>query len=267
VVGLVAVKAVAIAVLTRLFRFRTAQAVHLGLLLSQGGEFAFVVLGRAAQAELIPVAAVDVLTAIVAVSMAITPALAAAGAQAVHRHNLKAGEALAPGTAADDLTGHVIIAGFGRVGRTVAAILTQEEQAWIAIDRDPLQVTSMRARGHPVFFGDIRKPDVLRAVGAERARAVVITIDGGSSRERIVPLIRRLFPTLTVLVRARDRHQQKGLEAAGAHAVVPENLEGSLQLAGQVLRRLGTPTDEVHALLDDYRREDYARLEAATKGD
>jgi CPA2 family monovalent cation:H+ antiporter-2 len=267
VAALIVVKTLVIFGLARLFRFAAAKALALGLLLAQGGEFAFVVLGRAAEAHLLPAATVDRMNAVIALSMALTPLLAAAGTAVTQRAARRLGEEVAPKDEADDLCDHVIIAGFGRVGRTVAAILGQEEEPWIAIDRDPHRVAELRRQGQPVFFGDLRKQDVLKAVGAHRARALVITVESGALGERMVPMIRRMFPHLTVLVRARNRRQQRHLEQAGAHAAVPEALEGSLQLAGQVLRRLGTPADAIHGILESYRRDDYAKLEDATADD
>jgi len=108
--------------------------------------------------------------------------------------------------------------------------------------------------------GDVRKIDVLKAVGADRARLVVMTINSGSGREKLVPRLRRAFPDLRLLVRARDRRQARVLEALGAHVVVPEILEGSLHLAGHALTTSGMPAPDVQELMESYRRNDYARL-------
>ncbi|MEW5726773.1 MAG: monovalent cation:proton antiporter-2 (CPA2) family protein [Pseudomonadota bacterium] len=260
VLALLVGKTMVLALLALAFRFPPATAIHLGLVLAQGGEFAFVVLARATGNGIVDPSAAELVATIVAVSMAATPALAWAGDWVEKRSRKGEAEKAAPGREAADLTDHVIIAGYGRVGQTVARILAEQGIPYLAIDRDPRMVAELRDRGEPVFFGDIRKIDVLKQVGAARARAVVMTIDSGSSREKLVPRLRHLFPELHILVRARDLRQAKGLEESGATAVVPEILEGSLQLTGQVLRHLGTPPEEVHAVLDGYRREDYARL-------
>ncbi|HLO76958.1 MAG TPA: monovalent cation:proton antiporter-2 (CPA2) family protein [Magnetospirillum sp.] len=258
---LVGGKALVLTVLALLFRFPLSTALHLGLLLAQGGEFAFVALARAGQAHLLSPAEIELLTSVVAVSMAATPALAALGDWVARRHRLADAQAVAPGRDCQDLAGHVIIVGFGRAGQVVATILRELGIPFVAIDRDPRLVARLRDGGDDtVFFGDIRKVDVLKAVGAARARAVLLTIDTGSGREKLVPRLRTQFPELHILVRARDRRQARGLESAGATAVVPEILEGSLQLAGLTLRHLGLPPDEVHGLIDDYRRADYAKL-------
>ncbi len=259
--GLLAAKAVVMALLALAFRFPPATAIQLGLLLAQGGEFAMVVAERSRQTGLLDGSAADLVTAVVALSMAATPLLAAAGDWVVRRHRLAGAREHAPGEVTREMEGHVIVCGYGRVGRLVASVLADRGIAVVAIDRDPRRVAQLRARGEPVFFGDIRNLDVLKAVGASRARAVVVTISAGSSREKLVLRLRHQFPSLHVLVRAHDLAQARALAIDGASAVVPETLEGSLQLAGQALRQLGLPVTEVAEVLEDYRRGDYARLQ------
>ena len=256
---LLGLKTLVLAGLALAFRFPLSTAMHLGLLLAQGGEFAFVVLARAQQNQLIGNVSGEFITGIVAISMALTPLLALAGEAVGRLRRLDSAPALADGETRD-LDNHVIIAGCGRAGQIVASILRDRAIAYAAIDREPLLVENLRKRGEPVFYGDIRKLEVLKAVGAERARAVVLTIDSGSSREKLVPRLHALFPHLRIMVRARDRRQAKGLEAGGATEVVPEILEGSLQLTGHVLRHMGNPAEEVQSLLEEYRKDDYAKL-------
>ncbi len=267
-VGLLVVgKAVVLTLLALLCRFPFTTSLHLGLLLAQGGEFAFVVLARAGQSNLVTPDQIELLTSVVAVSMAVTPALAGLGDWVARRGHAADGKAVAPDDDARDVADHVILVGFGRVGQIVATILRERGIPFIAIDRDPRLVARLREehRSAPVYFGDIRKVEVLKAVGAARARAVVLPIDTGSGREKLVPRLRAQFPQLHILVRARDRRQARGLEQSGATAVVPEILEGSLQLAGVTLRHLGLPGDEVREVIEDYRRADYAKLGLTTE--
>ena len=257
---LLATKAAILTLLAIAFRFPLGTALHLGLLLAQGGEFAFVVLARAQQNMLLGPVSAELLTGIVAISMAATPVLALVGDWIARHQRLHARPLPQPGDETKDLANHVIIAGCGRAGQIVLSILREHNIPYVAIEREPMLVETLRKQGEPVFFGDIRKLEVLKAVGGDRARAVVLTIDSGSSREKLVPRLRALFPHLHILVRARDRRQARGLELGGATAVVPEILEGSLQLSGHVLRHLGKPAEEVQALLEEYRRDDYAKL-------
>lgn len=257
---LLAAKGAILTALALAFRFTLGTALHLGLLLAQGGEFAFVVLARAQQNMLLGPVSAELLTGIVAISMALTPVLAMVGDWIARHQRLHPGSLPEPDDETKDLADHVIVAGCGRAGQIVLAVLREQSIPYVAIEREPLLVETLRRQGEPVFFGDIRKLEVLKAVGGDRARAVVLTIDSGSSREKLVPRLRALFPHLHILVRARDRRQAKGLEAGGATAVVPEMMEGSLQLCGHVLRHLGKPAEDVQSLLEEYRRDDYAKL-------
>lgn len=258
---LLGIKTLILVGLTLVFRFPLGTALHLGLLLAQGGEFAFVVLARAQQNMLLGPVTAELITGIIAISMAATPILAICGEWIARRRQKAATNPTEPDDETKDMANHVIVAGCGRAGQIVLSVLRDRNIPFVAIERDPLLVETLRKNGLPVYFGDIRKLEVLKAVGGDRARAVVLTIDSGSSREKLVPRLHELFPDLHILVRARDRRQAKGLELGGAAAVVPEILEGSLQLSGQVLRHLGTPAEEVTNLLEDYRRDDYAKLE------
>jgi CPA2 family monovalent cation:H+ antiporter-2 len=251
---------VLIALLSRAFGIDWPRAVQLGLLLAQGGEFAFVVLSRGASHGIIAPAELDLLITVIAASMALTPLLAAAGERIVRHWSRHAGEGHRPGEEVRDLTDHVVIAGFGRVGQTVASILGQRGIPFVAIDANPALVSHVRASGHDsVYFGDSRRVEVLRSVGAARARALVITLDDHGA-SRILARLRPELPHLRIIVRARNRRHARRLEAEGASAVVPETLEGSLQLAGQVLHSLGAPREEIFELLESYRRDDYALL-------
>ncbi len=266
-VALLTGKAALIAGFALLFGLPWATAARLGLLLAQGGEFALVVAARAGATGLIDSHAVDLLTAIVAVSMATTPLFAELSGWIGRRQRRAEAEPHRPGKDAGDLDSHVIICGYGRVGRTVGRVLADRGIPFVAIDRDPGHVAALRAKGEPVYFGDIRTVELLRAVGAARARAVILTISAGTSRLYLVQRLRRHFPDLQVLARAHDLAQAHGMEKAGASVVVPETLEGSLRLAGLALKRLGVPGPDVDAAIEDYRRDDYARLAEGDGGD
>lgn len=257
---LLALKTALITVLARAFRFDWLHALQLGLLLAQGGEFAFVVLSRGASHGVIPPALLDLLVTVIAASMALTPFLASLGRRLVMRWSHHAGESHKPGGEVHDLTDHVVIAGFGRVGQTVGSILRQRGIPYVAVDRSPSLVSHVRERGDDmVYFGDSRRVEVLKSVGAGRARALVITLDDHGASQ-ILARLRPEMPHLRIIVRARDRKHAQRLEAEGASAVVPETLEGSLQLASQVLHSLGTPREEIFTLLECYRKDDYALL-------
>ncbi len=257
---LLVVKTALITLLARAFHFDWPRALELGLLLAQGGEFAFVVLSRGATHGVIAPTLLDMLVTVIAASMALTPALAALGRHLVARWSGPATDIHKPGDEVHDLTDHVVIAGFGRVGQTVASILRQRGIPFVAVDRSPALVAHVRQLGiDMVYFGDSRRVEVLKSVGSSRARALVVTLDDHGASQ-ILARLRPEMPHLRIIVRARDRKHARRLETEGASAVVPETLEGSLQLAGQVLHSLGTPREEIFDLLESYRKDDYALL-------
>jgi CPA2 family monovalent cation:H+ antiporter-2 len=197
--------------------------------------------------------------------MASTPALLTAARAVLRRmtHSVESSARLLP-QESRDLSDHVIIAGFGRVGQTLALLLDSVYVPYLAIDLDPELVSGARRRGAPVYFGDATRPDVLKAAGIERGQAAVITLDEPDSASRTVAVLRQLLPDLAILARARDLTQCERLSTTGATAVVPEIVEGSLQLGGALLRQLGELDEEVSEVLEQFRRATYSRLAATS---
>jgi len=270
--AMLALKAALLTLLCRAFGLPGGVAVRDGLLLAQGGEFAFILFGRAGTLGVLDAAVVQPLTAVVILSMLATPALAWAGRLAHGR--LERQQAPAPDTAdteLQELEGHVVVAGYGRVGRTVARLLAEHGTPWVALDREATRVAEARRNGLPVFFGDAGRHEVLEAVGVGRAAAAVVTLDDSGDAARTVASLRRHHPEMPVLARARDHAHGELLEAAGATGVVLETAEASLQLGAVMLQQLGTPADAVTALVDGFRHDRYHRLdgpfETARKGD
>ena len=267
VVALVAVKGVVIIALCLLFRQPMAQAVQVGFALAQGGEFAFILFGSAVVAGVMSVALGQILVVAVGVTMILAPALAVLGR--------RAGKALAKRTLGDgqDLVAeaagikeHMLVAGFGRVGQTVARLLQDHDIPYLALDLDLKTVAAGRAQGFAVFYGDAGRYEVLKAAGVARARGAVITLDEPAAAMRAVEAVHRNCPLGAIVVRAHDRSHSEALKAAGAAAVVPEILEASLQLASQTLRAAGVPLEVVEASLEALRAEDYAPVEVVITG-
>ena len=253
-------KAVILIGLGLLFRLGLAMSIRAGLLLAQCGEFAFVIASLAAVQGVLSEDLAQTVLLVVAVTMMATPLLAVAG-----RSTSKAmGRRLAPG--ADEaeeqgpLQGHVVIAGFGRVGRTVAELLTAQGVPYVALDQDPDRIAKYRALGLPVFYGDASLPQVMAAAGAGRARAVAITLDQPGPAQRVVHALHMAHPKVPLVARGRDLADLDRLEGAGATAVVPEALEGSLRLGATVLSLSGVSDQDIKAILDQFRQDDYIRL-------
>lgn len=259
VAGLIAGKAALVGILCRAFGLPAGLALQAGLLLAQGGEFAFLLFGLAMMHGVLPPATGQLLMVTVGLTMAATPGLAALGKRAalvLEPRDLSAGDRIA--RAAADLRDHVIVAGFGRVGQTVARLLQDHDIPYVALDVDQLRVTEGRDHGYQVFYGNAGQPNVLEAAGAARARMAVITLDEPRTAHRAVSSLRARHPDIEILGRARDRGHGASLREAGASAVVPEALEASLQLSGLALRKCGTPVESVERVLEEIRREDYA---------
>jgi CPA2 family monovalent cation:H+ antiporter-2 len=156
-----------------------------------------------------------------------------------------------------ELKGHVIIAGFGRVGQMLGELLASRFVPFVALDTDMRRVAEGREKGWPVFFGDAKSIEVLKAVGADSAKAVVITLNQMTPSVRTVMMLRRHFPDLPVCVRVKDHKHQDKLMNSGARLVIPETVEPTVQLATSVLHIVGIPTDEVGQLIDTFRRQQW----------
>jgi CPA2 family monovalent cation:H+ antiporter-2 len=257
--ALLLVKASLLAVLARGFGLGTATAVTLGLMLAQGGEFGFVLFSLARQDGLLSAEAAQLAVLAVGVGMAVTPLLIGAGRRLARRLEAdREGPALAEW--AEALRAHVIIAGFGRVGHTVARLLALHGTPYLALDLDAERVIDARTRRLPVFFGDASRGHVLAAAGLERAEALVVTLDEPASAHRAVRVARHLTPALPVLARARDVAHAERLVRAGATMATPEIVEGSLQLGAAVLRQLGVAPAALEQALGELRRDGYARV-------
>jgi len=256
---LVALKALVVAPLLRLGGLHWGRAIEGGLLLGQGGEFAFIVIGYAVSARLVDAALGGRAMLAVGLSLFVTPLLARLGRsigdawEARSRdHQAQADDAeLAnlPGSA----RGRVIIAGFGRVGQQLAKLLAAQDIPYVAFENDARLVSQLHADGVPVYFGNAARSELLRRVHADEAPAIVLTMDHPTSALQAVRGIRREFPQARLFVRSRDERQARLLKQAGASVVVPETLEASLQLSAFVLEAIGLDEREVDRIVDDER--------------
>lgn len=258
--GLLAIKAAVLVCLARLLKLDWGVVLRVGLLLAQGGEFAFVVLGKAGTLGIVDHTIVQTLIATVALSMVLTPLLSSTGRRWAKRLRRRMGQDLVP-TGEDDVQQHVIIAGYGRVGRAIASLLTENNVPYVALDLDAERVAQARAHGLPVFYGDISQAGVLRSIGVERARAAVVTVNNARGAERAVAALHDHAPGLPIIARAHDLRQQGVLRTAGAAQVVPEALEASFQMASLALRSVGIADDVVERCLAGHRNSDYGMLD------
>ncbi len=247
-VALLLGKTVLLALLSLVFGFNKAQSLRLGLVLAQGGEFAFVLLGAAMAGGVVETGIGQTLLVVVGLSLVATPFLANLGARAAQ--HLEAAEAAEVGEAAIETefrSGHVVIAGFGRVGGAVAARLHGAGIPFVAVDLDPHCIAQARASGHPVYYGDISKPEILAALHVETARSLVLTLNNAATTAQIVATVCYIFPELKVYARARDDAHAQELRRLGAHTVIPELVETGFALAGSLMDAMGEALPEVGA--------------------
>lgn len=262
VTGLLAVKTAVIGAAGVAIGMSVGSALRTGLLLSQGGEFAFVIFALAQGVGVLSTDLSQLLLLVVAISMALTPMLADLGQRIAASMESKRGLIGMRMEDADtaDARDFVMVAGWGRVGQSVCEMLDAKLVRYMAFDMSPTRVIDARNKGLPVYFGDACRPEVLRSAGVARARAIVVTLDDPKAALQAVQNIRREFPDIRVFCRARDPKHQRLLQAAGATAIVPELLEASLLLGGAVLLNYGTPIHEVNSLIEEKRMETWNDL-------
>lgn len=262
VLGLFVLKAVLITGMGRAFGLPFSCAAHAGILLGQAGEFGLLVVGLSMASGIIASEPGQFLLIVAALSMMLTPGLAILGARVstyLERNSASPSLAAAPDEIAE-LDGHVLIAGYGRVGRAVAELLREEKINYVALDLDSALVSRQRVKDEPVFFGDGRRADVLAKVGADRASAIVLTLDAEKEAEEAVRDIRKRWPDVPIYARSRDLEHAADLERAGATRTIPEIAESSLQMGAFVLTGLGVPSDAVNTLCERVRERNYEGL-------
>jgi len=236
VVGLIAIKAALVAGLAALFGVPRGRALWLGGFLSQGSEFAFVLLALAAHQGLIVAEHAQLLTVAVGVSMAVTPIGAL-----IARRMLSSREREAPSLLGNleqersEISGHVVIAGFGQVGMAVARFLAGERIPVLILDLSTRRVTASRARGLPVFYGNATRIDVLRAAHLDRAHALVVAMPESATAEQVTTVARQSFRDLRIFTRVHDEDWVRKVQMAGADAVVLDGLTTALDLAERVM--------------------------------
>ncbi len=262
VLGLIGIKAIIASVLARLFKLSWVNAIRTGLLLSESGEFAFVVIGQASLSfDLINTEIAQFMVIVAGLTMIMTPALSATGNLLAKLTADK--NADIPPTSPenlDQLNHHVIIAGYGRIGKTVASVLKSQSLPYVALDLNAQTVRDYRKQGEPIFYGDATRHELLRNAGANNASVLMITMDEHNAAEKSVKTAKKHWPELPIVVRARDTEYTDELLAAGANAVVPEPLEAGLQLSSYVLQFTGLAKPEVDACLELIRNHGYQEL-------
>ncbi|MCE9671009.1 monovalent cation:proton antiporter-2 (CPA2) family protein [Myxococcus stipitatus] len=255
VLGLVVLKG---AVLYGLGRWKLKQdepALSLGVVISQGGEFAFVLFALAVSFHVMEKALSELLVVVVGLSMATTPLLYAAY-ERWGRPRFQKKAAAREYDVAPEEDHPVIVAGFGRVGQVVGRLLRAKRIGFTAIDASPEHIDFMKRFGSQVFYGDASRLDLLRAARADKARVFVVAIDDVEASVRTAKTVKEHFPHLVIFARARNRVHAYRLLDLGIDHVMRETFAGSLEMGGEVLQSLGLTFSESHRVMERLREHD-----------
>lgn len=261
VLAIIAIKIIVLYGLCLFFATGKSTALRVAFMLSQGGEFGFVIFGAAKAINIIDDQLFAMAVAVISLTMLLTPLLSKLG----NRLALQAIESSSVVQEGPDLQAQVnetnprvVIAGYGRVGHTVGTILAHSNIPYIAFDMDANLVAKWREQGHPVFYGDVSSAELFNNPTLHSVDLVVLTIDNGLEAVRAATLIRSRMPQMMIVARARDLAICDALSQVGVREAVPETLEASLRLAAESLEALGISNDDTSLMLRGVRSTDYA---------
>lgn len=251
-------------------RIPTCQRLLFAIILSQGGEFAFVLFAVAAASGALPATLADPMVVVVTLSMVTTPLLLLLFERGVEpwlqRRNHTPRRPDDAIDAADD-DNPVIIAGFGRFGRVVGRLLHANRIPTTILDHDPDHIDYVRQYGYKVYYGDATRPSLLAAAGAAQARLLIVTIDDPAITSEVVRQAQRHFPNLTIYARALDMSHAFELMQLGVPVFQRELLESSFRLGEQALRHLGLGAYQARQAVNKFRDHDRVLLQALFEAD
>ena len=258
VTGFLLLKLSMLWIVARIIGVTSKQRWLFAVLLSQGGEFAFVVFGAARIAGLLATEWDALLTMAVALSMATTPLLLMLHDWWIcpEAKDERAADVI------DEPTGPVIIAGFGRFGQIIGRLLSANNIRSIVLDHDPDQIDTLRRFGFKVFYGDATRLDLLRAAGAANARLLVNAIDDVEDSLILTDLVRTNFPKVKMIARARNVSHYVELRTRGVEIIERETFEAALKAGRHALEALGLDAYRAREIADTFRRHNLAVLEA-----
>jgi CPA2 family monovalent cation:H+ antiporter-2 len=260
---LIGIKAAVIIIICRIFGFELTHALHAGLLLSQGSEFAFILFGLAGEQDIIDDDLAQRLRVVVTVTMALTPLLAGFGGWFARK--LQGDKKLQGDSESKDVKGHVILVGFGKVGCIALKMLSIEQIDYLILDISSEVVSRARSKGFPIYRGDVNDTDALHFLGAERASAIILAFDNEITVKKAINAINQNFPNLTIIVRVKDPEQIRAYRDLSV--VVPELYEIGLQLGSVTLAAAGADSSAIANLKERFRANSYALADEVVLGD
>ncbi|WP_253300186.1 cation:proton antiporter domain-containing protein [Wolbachia endosymbiont of Chironomus riparius] len=258
-ITLIVLKTSIIYILCRLFGFKSAPSIQAGLLLAQGGEFAFILFRLASELNVLPNEIAQILMILTTVTMAFTPLLSGLGDWIANSLN---GEKVildddAVVTDIQDLHNHIIVAGFGRVGLMVTNMLTSEHLSYVIVDLQSQIVKEGKSDGFPIYLGDATRSEILKSLGIERAQTLIISIKNEVTIKKIVSLVAVNFPHVNVIIRLPDLSNVELYNNLGASKIIPETCEVGLQLGAAALGLSGISEGGVTSLKNRFRQNSY----------
>jgi len=254
---LIAIKASIIIGLCKLFKFPLAPSIHAGLLLAQGGEFAFVVFVMAVQKKLIEQDLSQFLITIVTFTMALTPIIANIGRRIktvlytkdVLKDNKIKREI-------DEISNHIIVVGFTKVGKIISYILKKSTKNYIIIDNNHRLVRIEKTNGYNICYGDAMNLDILKYIGIERAESIIIAMEDEITCMKITRFINQNFPEVNIVTKSENIKNADRFKKIGANLVISKNVETALQLSKAALRSIGINHNEIELILTNFRDMD-----------
>ena len=264
VLAMMFAKALMIYIVARLTKSRHTEALDRALLMAQGGEFAFVLFSTAVSAQVIDNTVKSNLTAIIVLSMVLTPIL---GIVFKRFTETKDQINLDNVNIAEGLSGSVLMIGFGRFGQVTSQLLLARGVDVTIIDNDIDMIQNAEKFGFKIYYGDGSRLDILHASGAATAQAIVVCVDSKGTTNRIVELVTHEFPLAKLLVRSYDREHSLYLVKQKVDYMIRETFESAIKFGGVILQELGVDEDEVQRITDEIRERDDERFETEIAAD
>ncbi|TGK16266.1 monovalent cation:proton antiporter-2 (CPA2) family protein [Leptospira kmetyi] len=251
------VKATILYLLGRISKHNEESSLNLSVTISQGGEFAFVILGVGVSLSILPRERADLVIAVVTLSMGLTPILGIVKDKVSDLIFKKEQEQEADSIEEQN---RVIVAGFGRFGQIIARMLFVHRIGFTALERNPDQVNLARKFGYKIYYGDASKLSLLRSAGADHADLFILAVQDIEISIKVVELIKKHFPNLTIIARARNREHVFKLMELGVKIIRRDTFASALELAGETLRNLGFLDSEVEQKVKKFRAHDELTL-------
>jgi len=265
-IGLILLKFIAIYTAARFYKASGRHAAITGLLLAQGGEFGLLILQtiKTYGIDAVPLGHQDIIKGIILLSMIITPILISILYSLNSRGTLYSKKLAEKMNSSLHIRPTVVIAGFGRVGKTIAKMLTDRKIEYVAIDMDIDEVEMGRRAGFNVVYGDTTRGDILSGFGLapRTTRAVVVALDNAYAQKKTIRAVRRIAKNVKIFARAKNLAESKILAGEGAKLALPETIESSFLLATEVMRVISVGQPEIDKVLNDLRKNNYETMES-----